>query len=158
MKEAELHELMRRHWRKVMAATRPPPPIDVDLTFPQLRAISAIGRLQPVRVSDLASEIGAGLAATSALVERLARAALVARRADPEDRRTVLLELTPRARRILERIQVGSTERFERLIERMTPAERDALGTVLHAFVRLTEEHTLNKGPHGLVTVERRRC
>lgn len=141
-----------RKWRAVMALQRPRWHAG-DLTFTQLRALSTIGRRQPVRVSDVAEDLGAGLAATSALVDRMARNGLVARGNDPEDRRLVLLELTPRARRILDRLERGSTDHFTRLIERMTPAEREALATTLRAFVRLSAEQVLEKREHGLVAI-----
>lgn len=150
---ADIAELTRQ-WRAVMALRRPRWH-DVDLTFTQLRALSAIARRQQLRVSDLAEELGAGLAATSALVERMSRHGLLARRADPEDRRTVLLELTPRARRTLDRLEQGSSEHLARLVERMTPTERDAFATTLRAFIRLNAEQVLEKREHGIVAVRR---
>ncbi len=151
--DAEIQELMRQ-WRAVMALARPRWH-DVDLTFTQIRALSAVARRQPMRVSDLAEELGAGLAATSALVERMARHGLVSRSADPDDRRTVLLEPTLRARRLLDKLERGQSEHFAHLIERMTAAERDALATTLRAFVRLGAERVLEKREHGLVAVRR---
>ncbi|HEY6959968.1 MAG TPA: MarR family transcriptional regulator [Candidatus Limnocylindria bacterium] len=151
--DVDFQELMRQ-WRAVMALRRPRWHA-VDLTFTQLRALSAVGRRQPLRVSDLAEELGAGLAATSALVDRMSRHGLLARRADAEDRRIVLLELTPRARRMLDRLEQGSSEHFTRLIERMTPVEREALATTLRAFIRLNAEEVLEKREHGLVAVRR---
>ncbi len=136
--DAEIHELLRQ-WRAVMASSRTRWHA-ADLTFTQLRALSVIGRRQTLRVSDLAAELGVGLGAASALIERMTRHSLVGRREDPNDRRSVLLELTPRARRLLDRMERGSTERFGRLIGRMTPAERDGLATALRAFVRLSAE------------------
>lgn len=151
--DAQIGELMRQ-WRAVTALRRPRWQA-VDLTFTQLRALSAVGRRQPLRVSGLAEELGAGLAATSALVDRMARHGLVARLADAEDRRIVLLELTPRARKMLDRIEQGSTDHFTRLIERMTPVEREALATTLRAFIRLSAERVLEKRDHGLVAIRR---
>lgn len=151
--DGEIQDLLRR-WRAAMASARPRWSA-VDLTFTQLRALSVVGRRQSLRVSDLAAELGVGLGAASALVERMARHALVARREDPNDRRSVLLELTPRARRLLDRMERGTTDHFGRLIRRMTPAERDALATTLRAFVRLSAEYSPSKGPRGLVVVPR---
>jgi DNA-binding MarR family transcriptional regulator len=150
---SEIQALMRQ-WREVMASSRPRWSA-ADLTFTQLRALSVISRREAVRVSDLAEELGVGLAAASALVDRMARRQFITRHADPNDRRIVLLELGARGRQLLERLERGSTERFGKLIARMTPAERDALATTLRAFVRLSAEHTLRKDAHGLVVVQR---
>ena len=136
---AQIQDLMRQ-WRAVMVSSRRPSWGRVDLTLTQLRALSIVGRRQPIRMSDLARELGIGLGGASALVKRMARHGLVARRADANDRRIVQLELTPRARRMLDRMERGSAEHFSRLIERMTTAEREGLATVLRAFVRLGAE------------------
>jgi DNA-binding MarR family transcriptional regulator len=149
----EIQSLMRQ-WREVMASSRPRWSAS-DLTFTQLRALSVINRRGAMRVGDLAEELGVGLAAASALADRMAQRQFITRHADPSDRRIVLLELGSRGRQLLERIERGSTEHFGKLIERMTPAERDALATTLRAFVRLSAEHTLRKDAHGLVVVQR---
>lgn len=152
--DAEIQDLMAQ-WRSVMAAGRPRWHA-VDMTFTQLRALSVIARRQPVRMSDLADELGAGLAAVSGLVERMVRHSLVTRRTDASDRRSVLLETTPRARRLLDRLERGRMEHFGKLIERMTPAEREALATTMRAFVRLSSDYGLHREEHGLVSVRRR--
>jgi DNA-binding MarR family transcriptional regulator len=149
----EIEELMAQ-WRHVMAASRPHWG-SVDLTFTQLRALSTIARRQPLRVSGLAQELGVGLGAASALTDRMVRHGLVSRRPQEGDRRIVLLEVAQRGRKLLDRLEQDRTEHFGKLIERMTPAERDALAVVLRAFVRLSAENTLKRGPHGPVVVQR---
>jgi len=147
----EIEELMAQ-WRQVMAASRPHWG-SVDLTFTQLRALSTISRRGRMRVSDLADELGVGLGAASALTDRMARHGLVSRRAQEGDRRIVLLEVSSRGRKLLDRLEQGRTEHFGKLIEHMTAAERDALAVVLRAFVRLSADHAMTSGPHGAVTV-----
>jgi DNA-binding MarR family transcriptional regulator len=151
--QAELQDLMRS-WRAVMAASRPRWGA-VDLTFTQLRALSGIAKRDGMRITELSTELGVGLAAASALADRMARRGLVARKTDPDDRRIVRLEVSTRGRHLLERLERGSTEHFGRLIARMTPPEREALTTTLRAFVRLSAEFRLEKEASGLVTVRR---
>ena len=127
-------------WRTVMASSRRPTWGRVDLTLTQIRALSIIGRRQPIRMGELAAELGIGLGGASTLVDRLARRSFVTRHADPTDRRIVQLELTSRARRMLERMERGSAEHLIKLIERMTPGEREGLATALRGFVRLAAE------------------
>lgn len=136
--DVEIQDLVRQ-WRALATSSRPHWGA-VDLTFTQLRALSLLGRQQPLRVSGLAAALGVGLASASALADRMSRHGLVTRRSDPTDRRIVLLELGPRGRRLLERLERGSLDHFGKLIERMTPAERDALAIALRAFVRLSAE------------------
>lgn len=132
----EIQDLLHQ-WRELMAASRPRWGA-ADLTFTQLRALSVLARQQPMRVSDLAEALDMSIASASALVDRMARRGLVSRRDDAEDRRTVLVGLAGRGRRILEALERGSSEHFTRLFERMTDEERGALATTLRAFIRLS--------------------
>jgi DNA-binding MarR family transcriptional regulator len=108
-----------------------------DLTFTQLRALSVLSRKQPRRMSDLAEALDMTPASASALVDRIDQRGFVTRRSDPDDRRTVLVELSRRGQHILDVMERGSTDHFARLIEKMTPVERDALATTLRAFLRV---------------------
>jgi DNA-binding MarR family transcriptional regulator len=108
-----------------------------DLTFTQLRALSVLARKQPQRMSDLADALDMTPASASALVDRIDQRGFVTRRSDPDDRRTVLVELSRRGQRILDVMERGSSDHFSRLIEKMTPSERDALATTLRAFLRV---------------------
>ena len=152
--EHELRALLDQ-WRGVMATSRPRW-TGVDLTFTQLRVLSALAKRGSMRISELADEFGIGLAAASALADRMTRRGLLTRKTDEHDRRSVRLELSTRGRHLIERIERGSTEHFEKLIARMTPSEREAFATTMRAFLRLTEEHRLEKRPNGLVAVVRR--
>ena len=151
--QAELQDLIRS-WRAVMAASRPRWGA-VDLTFTQLRALSGIAKRDGMRVTELAEELGIGLAAASALADRMSRRGLIARKTDREDRRIVRLEVSTRGQHLLERLERGSTEHLGKLIARMTPAEREALTTALRAFVRLSAEFRIEKESSGLVAVRR---
>ena len=132
---SELHRLVRE-WRERMAAA-PDGWTDVDLTFTQLRALFVLAH-RSQRVSDLAKALGMSLASASALGDRLVRQGLVARRRDASDRRSVLLQLTPAGTRILRRIDRAQTAQMTRAIKLMSPAERRAFATTLHAFLRIT--------------------
>ena len=122
-----------------MAASRPRWSA-ADLTFTQLRGLSVLARRQPLRMSDLAESLGMTPASASALIERMEQRRFVTRRSDAEDRRTVLVELSRRGKHILDVMERGSSDHFGRLIEKMTPEERDALATTLRAFLRISAE------------------
>ena len=122
-----------------MAASRPRWSA-ADLTFTQLRGLSVLARRQPLRMSDLAESLGMTPASASALIERMEQRRFVTRRSDADDRRTVLVELSRRGKHILDVMERGSSDHFGRLIEKMTPEERDALATTLRAFLRISAE------------------
>ena len=136
--DTELGDLLHQ-WRELMAATRPRRTA-ADLTFTQLRALSVLARKQPQRMSDLADALDMTPASASALVDRIDQRGFVTRRSDPDDRRTVLVELSRRGQHILDVMERGSSDHFGRLIEKMTPAEREALATTLRAFLRVGAE------------------
>ena len=63
----------------------------------------------------------------------------------PDDRRTVLVELSRRGQHILDVMERGSADHFGRMIDKMTPEERGALATTLRAFLRIGAETTDGK-------------
>ena len=141
----EIHQLLQQ-WREVMAASRPRWSA-ADLTFTQLRALSVLARRQPLRMSDLAEALQMTLPSASALADRMVRRGFVTRRSDPDDRRTVLLELARPGRRILDALERGSSEHMGRVIDGMTGEERAALATTLRAFLRLSAADATKGGP-----------
>jgi len=141
--DVELGDLLHQ-WRELMASARPRWTA-ADLTFTQLRGLSVLARKQPQRMSDLAGALDMTPASASALIDRMDQRGFVTRRSDPEDRRTVLVELSRRGQHILDVMERGSSDHFGRLIEKMTPAERDALATTLRAFLRISADTTEGK-------------
>lgn len=111
--------------------------LDLDITMPQLRALFAVRRRQPITVSDLADALGQRLAAVSALVTRLVRAGLLRRSEDPQDRRRIRLELTDHAERVLAAVDDRSAARFTAILGRMSPQGRQALATALDELIGL---------------------
>jgi DNA-binding MarR family transcriptional regulator len=116
--------------------------LDLDLTLPQLRALFVVRQRQPLTVSDLASALGQRLAAVSALVTRLARAGLLRRSEDPNDRRRVRLELTHHAERLLAAVDDRSAARFAAILGQMSPQGRHALAMALDELLRLLHDAT----------------
>jgi DNA-binding MarR family transcriptional regulator len=132
--ESELQHLIAQ-WRERMAAS-PAAWSDVDLTFTQLRALFVLGR-QPLRVSELAKTLGMSLASASALSDRLVRLELVARRADPTDRRSVYLEIAPAGKRVVQRLERAQTSQLTTAVRQMNEEERRAFATTLRALLRV---------------------
>lgn len=110
---------------------------DSELTLTQMRALSIIQLRHPLTVSALSSVMEMSLASGSALAERLVRAGLVERRHDADDRRQVLLELTPEGTALLQKIERRSRTKMRQALAAMEPHEREALATALGAFIRI---------------------
>ncbi|HVD31632.1 MAG TPA: MarR family transcriptional regulator [Methylomirabilota bacterium] len=134
--EAELAGLVAR--MRDLTARSPDAWADVDLTFPQLRALFVLATAeQPVRVSHLAKSLDMSLASASALSDRLVRLGYVARRDDPSDRRVVVLGLAAKGTRLLARLERRSNAQLGYALHRMAKHEREALATSLRAFLRV---------------------
>jgi DNA-binding MarR family transcriptional regulator len=81
------------------------------LTSQQHQALLAIKvhtATKPMSIRDLAAELLIKHHSTVELVGRLEKAGLTQRSTDPEDRRKVLVELTPEGRRTLAKLSVGN--------------------------------------------------
>lgn len=92
-----------------------------------LRALDTIGG-DEIPVGLLGAELGLSSAATTGLIDRLTRTGLARRRADPADRRRVLVSLTPQA------LTFGA-EHLRPILERTTDAAR-GVPAGQHAAVR----------------------
>ena len=69
------------------------------LSLPQFRALAFLGRNESAMLGDVGEFLGLTLPAASKLIEGLVAAGMVSRRADPVDRRKVMLRLTAAGRR-----------------------------------------------------------
>ena len=78
---------------------------ELDLTLAQAMAMFRIAEQGPMTVGAVQTAIGRSQAATSHLVEQLERRGLLRRREDPEDRRRRMVELAPKGRTALRRIE-----------------------------------------------------
>ncbi|NLE39374.1 MAG: MarR family transcriptional regulator, partial [Pirellulaceae bacterium] len=84
------------------------------LTSPQLTALIAMQRLQPVTVGRLAREIHLGQATVTGILGRLEARELIVRTRGSRDRRSVLVELTEAGADLLSRTPSPLQERFRR--------------------------------------------
>lgn len=58
---------------------------------------------EPLRMSDIAERLVLSRGGTTKVIDRLEELGLVSRQADPEDRRAVVVEITPEGREVLAR-------------------------------------------------------
>jgi DNA-binding transcriptional ArsR family regulator len=86
------------HLRK-MVTSRPAAWAGSEITLAQLMALHVISARAPITL--MSEALGIRPPATSALVDRLARAGLVCRMPDAQDRRRVLLAVTGKARAMI---------------------------------------------------------
>lgn len=139
---------MLMHQLRGLAGPSPEDLVGIDLPHHQLRALFIVARHGPVSVGHLAEATHASLASTSSLADRLVRSGHLEREADPGDRRRVLLLATAQGRGVAEQLMSRFHERFDRLVEAMSPEGRAALEAGLTDLVRAADELGLRPDPH----------
>jgi len=119
----ELKGVLARQFRTPL-----PPDLRGEMQSVTLHQLEVLGVLKhgSLRMRDLARELDVGEPAATAIADRLVRHGLVERKADPNDRRTVRVELSPRARDLLERV------------------EDDRRAAMTHAFEVISDEQLRN--------------
>jgi MarR family transcriptional regulator, organic hydroperoxide resistance regulator len=97
---AELKPALDRKMR-----VRLPDDLRADLQSVTIHQLEALGLLERggLRMSELARELDISEPASTALADRLVRGGLAERHADPDDRRIVRLELSPKGRDLMSR-------------------------------------------------------
>jgi DNA-binding MarR family transcriptional regulator len=107
-----------------------------SLTSTELDVLFASDRRGPLRLSDLAGFAGLNPTMLSRLVPRLEAAGLLRRLVVEGDRRVCRVDVTPKGRRLLERIRSERNDALSRLLRELDDDERAA---VLHALPVLEE-------------------
>jgi DNA-binding MarR family transcriptional regulator len=111
-----------------------------------LLALSALDRLGPARVSQVAEELQVDLSVASRQVAALHTAGYVTRLPDPQDGRSQKVKLTAAGKRALRNAQERSVEVLDRATRGWTDAEVDGLVSSLR---RLRHDYLLGSLEEG---------
>ena len=113
--------------RAAMASLAP-----LDLTPAQSRALRTIAKSgQPIRMGELAANLGVVPRSATGLVDALQEAGLVERTVDPANRRSVLVTLTEPGRERQRAMSQARTAAGAGLFDTLTPNERGMLANLL---------------------------
>jgi DNA-binding MarR family transcriptional regulator len=100
---SQLVRLETELWNAVDSRLR----ADFDLPLARFEPMEVISRVDSCRVYDIAAELSITIGGTSKLVDRIEAAGHCRRVANPDDRRSSLIELTPSGRRLLAKAAVA---------------------------------------------------
>jgi DNA-binding MarR family transcriptional regulator len=115
----------------------------LGLTYAQARLLRTIaGASRPLRMSELAAGLGIVPRSATTTVEALETAGFVVRLPDPDDRRSVLVALTPEARRAVTRIQSARCDAADEVFAALDASERATLLAFLDRVDALRTEAT----------------
>lgn len=111
-----------------------------SVTTPQLRILVMLSSRGALNLAGVAQGLGVNPSNASRTCEQLVTAGLVTRRDHPDDRRNVILTLTPEGARLVERLMDLRSRLFQEVTDAMSEEDRRALATGLEAFVRAAGE------------------
>ena len=101
--------------------------LDTPLGPRHIPALAYLARDGPLSVSDLANALQLRLTAASQIVGELARAGLVERREDENDRRRTIVDVDPGARAEIDRWLESRTRPMRQALTQLSATERRAL-------------------------------
>ncbi len=106
----------------------------VDISVPQVRALSFIDLNTAVSLSELAEHIGLTLPSMSKMIDGLVERGLVSRTEDPQDRRRVILCLTEAGRVTVETAQAATRAALSERMAGLEPDQRNAVVRAMDAL------------------------
>jgi DNA-binding MarR family transcriptional regulator len=112
---------------------------DAETSPTRTAALATIGREGPLTPSALAEHERIQRPTATRVVAHLEEAGLVARMADPGDRRVVHVAITPQGRALLKRIRSRKNQYLAQRMRELTGAERETLAEAAALLERLLE-------------------
>jgi DNA-binding MarR family transcriptional regulator len=110
-----------------------------SLTTTEVDVLVAIDRQGPLRLSDLAGLAGLNPTMLSRLIPRLEVAGLMRRLVAEGDRRVCRVEISPKGRRLLDRIRSERNDALSGLLRELDGADRGALARAVPVLEVLAE-------------------
>lgn len=101
------------------------------VTLPQFRVLVVLSSTGPTRMGAVAERMGVIPSTFSRFIDRMVAGDWVERASSPDSRREVLLELTPRGRRLVDEVTERRREGISEVLAAMTVEQQ---GLVQHAF------------------------
>jgi DNA-binding MarR family transcriptional regulator len=126
-------------------------PISEFITIAQYRALVIVANNGPLNLNEVASALGVHPSNATRACDRLVEAGLLARTESVQDRRRVDLALTASGIALIQRVADHRRDAIERVLARMEPEAREALGRALGVFLAAADGE-----PHAEWTEELR--
>ena len=114
----------------------------LDLTYNQYKTLLTIAGSGSCSLGDLGRDLEVAMSSASQMVDRLVLQGLVARQQDAENRRQVLISLTPRGLASIGELRRGIMDRYRRLLKRLDPAEQEELVNAFESIARILAKVT----------------
>ena len=111
------------------------------VTVPQFRVLVVLSTAaEPVRNRDLAEALGVHPSTFTRNADRLVAGGWVRRTQNPDNRREILVSLTPAGRRVVDRVIARRRDEIREILGRLAASERQLVLEALSAFARAAGE------------------
>jgi len=114
--------------------------VEDTVTVTQFRVLVVLRGHGETRLNLLAERLGVGPSTALRTVDRLIASDLVTRRENVRDRREVVIALTPRGRRVVDRVTERRREAIREVVEQMPRDKAHALVDALTTFAAAADE------------------
>ena len=114
---------------------------ELDLTLSQAQALRVLRRSGSVPTGRLATELRISAPAVTQLTDRLIRKGLIERRTAVGDRRTVLVALSAKGKRLVDQFRKRRREIFSRALAELDAAERAEVIASLEKVITALEQY-----------------
>jgi DNA-binding MarR family transcriptional regulator len=114
--------------------------VEDAVTVPQLRVLMMVATRGPLNLAAVAAGLDVNPSSASRICERLVKAELLNRAAAPQDRRNVVLTLTPSGRRLVGKVDRHRRTSIERVLRPMAVGDRRATVQAFELFATAAGE------------------
>jgi DNA-binding MarR family transcriptional regulator len=108
--------------------------VEETVTVTQLRTLTVLATHDGINLNGLAELLDVNASTAMRMIDRLLVAELVTRRDNPENRREVVLGLTPAGSRIVEKVTARRKREIKQIVARMSATHRANMIRALRAF------------------------
>ncbi len=110
--------------------------LNSSVSVPQLRVLVMIDGRGPMNLTAVAEGLGVNASNASRACDKLVGADLLDRQTDEQDRRSIVLSLTGKGKRLVDALMRERQAMFEQIVARMHPEDQQDLSSALRAFVQ----------------------
>jgi len=119
--------------------------------------LSYLRSYAPCPIADVVSVFGLRGSTATAVLDRLEERGFIVRSDNPDDRRSILLDLTDLGRDVAEGVQVAVDRLEASILRRITPADEAGFKNVMQAIEAATKVTLVERGAAPLPKKPRRR-
>jgi len=112
------------------------------ITTTQLLVLECLSTCGHCKMNTLVESLKGKFSAVTAIIDRLVKTGFVTREHGKEDRRTVLVALTPKARKVLIEVYQQRRKAFIQVFSRVSAKEREEYLTILEKVVESLSSHS----------------